>query len=196
MTMYVAWTQREEADQPASYAYLVRAGKGAPPRLVPELAPLVRAADPQLRLRTAIPYEALVDQSMSTEQVMAALGGLFGTLGLLIAAVGMFGVLAFQVARRTNDLGVRMVLGANRWSVMGLVLRDVVALLIPGIAIGAGLSLWVTGFARGLLFGLAPNDPTAFVMAASILTSVALIAGWLPARRASRVELTHALRHE
>jgi ABC-type antimicrobial peptide transport system permease subunit len=192
----VAWTQREEADQRASYAYLVRAGEGAAPRLVPELAPAVRAADPQLRLRTAIPYDALVDQSMSTEQVMAALGGLFGTLGLLIAAVGMFGVLAFQVARRTNELGVRMVLGATRWSVMGLVLRDVVAMLVPGIAIGAGLSLMVTGFTRSMLFGLTPADPASFVVAASVLTSAALIAGWLPARRASRVELTNALRHE
>ena len=154
--MYVAWTQREEADQPASYAYLVRAGENAPLRLVPELVPLVRAADPQLRVRTAIPYDTLIEQSMSNERVMATLGGLFGALGLLIAAVGMFGVLAFQVARRTNELGVRMVLGASRWSVMGLVLRDVVAMLIPGIAMGAGMSLMVTGLARGLLFGLAP----------------------------------------
>ena len=196
MTMYVAWTQREEADQPASYTYLVRAGDGAPLRLVPELAPLVRAADPRLRVSTATPYDALVDQSISNERVLATLGGLFGTLGLVIAAVGVFGVLAFQVARRTNELGVRMALGASRWSVMVLVLRDVVAMLVPGIAIGAGMSLMVTGVASGLLFGLAPNDPAAFVMAASMLSSAALIAGWLPARRASRVELTRALRHE
>ena len=195
-TMYVPWTQREEGDQPSSYAYLVRGGGGNPLRLVPELAPLVRAADPQLRVRTAILYEALIDRSISNERVMATLGGLFGTLGLLVAAVGMFGVLAFQVARRTNELGVRMVLGASRWSVMGLVLRDVAAMLVPGIAIGTGISLMVTGFARGMLFGLTPNDPAAFVVAALVLTGAALIAGWLPARRASRVELTDALRHE
>jgi ABC-type antimicrobial peptide transport system permease subunit len=79
---------------------------------------------------------------------------------------------------------------------MGLVLRDVVAMLVPGIAIGASLSLMVTGFARGMLFGLTPNDPAAFAVAVSVLTGAALIAGWLPARRASRVELTRALRHE
>ena len=194
--MYVAWTQREEANQPSSYAYLVRNSGGTPFGLVPELAPLVRAADSQLRVLTAIPYGTLIDRSISTERVMATLGGLFGTLGLLIAAIGMFGMLAFQVARRTNELGVRMVLGANRWSVMALVLRDVVAMLIPGIAMGAGMSLMVTGLARGLLFGLAPNDPASFVMAASVLTGAALLAGWLPACRASRVELTSALRHE
>jgi predicted permease len=196
MTMYVAWTQREEADQPSSYAYLVRAGDSDPLRLVPELASLVRAADPQLRVLTAVPYQALMDRSVSNERVMATLAGLFGGVGLLIAAVGVFGVLAFQVARRTNELGVRMVLGADRWSVMGLVLRDVVAMLVPGIAIGAGVSLMVTGLARGLLFGLAPNDPGVYAVAASVLTGAALMAGWLPARRASRVEVTNALRHE
>jgi predicted permease len=194
--MYVSWMQREEADQPASYAYLVRTGGVNPLRFVPALAPLVRAADPQLRVRTADLYETLIDRSISNERVLATLGGLFGTLGLIIAAVGVFGVLAFQVARRTNELGVRMVLGASRWSLMGLVLRDVAAMLVPGVAIGAAMSLMVTGFARGMLFGLTPTDPAAFAMAASALTGAALIAGWLPARRASRVDPMNALRHE
>jgi predicted permease len=194
--MYVSWTQREEADQPASYAYLVRSSGGDPLRLVPALAALVRAADPTLRVRTADPYETLIERSISNERVLATLGGLFGTLGLVIAAIGVFGVLAFQVARRTNELGVRMVLGASRWSVMRLVLREVAAMLALGIAIGAGVSLMVTGFARGLLFGLTPTDPAAFAMAASALTGAALIAGWLPARRASRVDPMNALRHE
>ena len=195
-TMYVSWTQREEADQPASYAYLVRSDGGNPLRFVPALDPLVRAADPRLRVRTAALYETLIDQTISNERVLATLGGLFGTLGLVIAAVGIFGVLAFQVARRTNELGVRMVLGASRWSVMGLVLRDVATMLVPGIAIGVGMSLMVTGFARGMLFGLTPTDPAVFALAASALTGAALIAGWLPARRASRVDPMNALRHE
>jgi predicted permease len=193
-TMYVSWTQREEADQPSSYAYLVRGGN--PVQLVPALEPLVRAADPQLRVRTVTLYETLIDQTIANERVLATLGGLFGALGLVIAAVGIFGVLAFQVARRTNELGVRMVLGASRWSVMGLVLRDVAVMLVPGIAIGAGLSLMVTGLARGMLFGVTPTDPAAFVTAAVALTGAALFAGWLPARRASRVDPMQALRHE
>ena len=86
-TMYVSWTQREEADQPASYAYLVRSDGGNPLRLVPALDPLVRAADPRLRVRTAALYETLIDQTISNERVLATLGGLFGTLGLVIAAV-------------------------------------------------------------------------------------------------------------
>jgi ABC-type antimicrobial peptide transport system permease subunit len=79
---------------------------------------------------------------------------------------------------------------------MGLVMRDVVTMLVPGIAIGAGLSLIVTGLTRGLLFGLTPNDPGVYAVAASVLTGAALIAAWLPARRASRVEVTNALRQE
>jgi predicted permease len=110
-TMYVSWTQREEADQPASYAYLVRTSGGDPLRLVPLLDPLARAADPQLRVGTAVRYETLIGRTISNERVLATLGGLFGTLAVVIAAVGMFGVLAFQVARRTHELGVRMALG-------------------------------------------------------------------------------------
>ena len=156
----------------------------------------MRAADPGLRLRSAITYDGLIDQSISIERIMAMLGALFGALALLIAGLGMFGALAFQVARRTNELGVRMVLGASRWSMMGLVLRDVVAMLVPGIAIGAGVSLMVTGLARGMLFGLTPSDPGAFAVAAAVLACAALIAGWLPARRASHVDPMIALRHE
>ena len=89
-----------------------------------------------------------------------------------------------------------MVLGASRWSVIVLVLRDVAAMLVPGIAIGVGMSLMVTGLARGMLFGLTPTDPAVFALAASALTGAALIAGWLPARRASRVDPMNALRHE
>jgi predicted permease len=194
-TMYIAWTQRE-GDQPSSYVYLVRGGAGNPLRFVPDLDALVRAADPGMRIRTAIPYATVIDRSIANERVLATLAGLFGTLGLLVAGVGMFGVLAFQVARRTNELGVRLVLGANRWSVMRLVLRDVVAMLVPGVAIGAGISLLLTGLARGILFGLTPTDPAAFVVAASVLAGAALVAGWLPARRASRIDPMHALRHE
>jgi putative ABC transport system permease protein len=194
-TMYIPWAQHE-GDQPSTYAYLVRGRRGRPAAPVPDLDRLVRAADAGLRVRTAMPYQTVIDRSISNERVMATLGGLFGSLGLLIAGIGMFGVLAFQVAQRTNELGVRMVLGAQRWSVMRLVLRDVVTMLVPGIAIGVVASLMLTGLARGLLFDLAPDDLGAFAVAASVLTCAALLAGWLPARRASHVDPMVALRHE
>jgi predicted permease len=193
-TMYIPWTQRE-SEQPTRYSYLVRVA-GNPLRLEPGLDRVVRAADPALRVRTARTYAAIIDQSIATERIMATLGGLFGVLALLVAALGMFGVLAFQVARRTNEFGVRMALGASRRTMMGLVLRDVFVMVAAGVSIGAGGARVMTGLARTILFGLTPTDPSVFVVAASVLAVAAVLAGWLPARRASRVDPLVALRHE
>ena len=198
-TMYIPWMQREDA-QPASYSYLVRVGTppagGDPMRFAPGLERLVRGADPALRVRTARTYAAIVDQSIATERIMATVGGFFGVLALVVAGLGMFGVLAFQVTRRTNELGVRMALGATRRAMMFLVLREVIAMVVAGVAIGAGGALVVAGLARTLLFGLTPTDPSVFGVAASVLAVAAVLAGWLPARRASRVDPVVALRHE
>ena len=195
-TMYIPWTQRTGDLQPSSFNYIIRAAAGDPRRLVPGLRQVVNGADPALRLRTARVYDEVIDESISTERIMATLGGMFGILALMVAALGMFGVLAFQVARRTNEIGVRMALGANRRAMMALVLRDVAVMVAIGVAIGAGGAMAATGVARNLLFGLSPTDPRAFAIAAAALASAALFAGWLPARRASRVDPLVALRHE
>jgi ABC-type antimicrobial peptide transport system permease subunit len=108
----------------------------------------------------------------------------------------MFGVLAFRVARRTNELGVRMALGASRLSVMTLVVRDSVRMLTPGIVIGAAIAFPLTGLTSRILFGVTPRDPRVFAVAALVLACAGLIAGWVPARRASRVNPIDALRHE
>src|SRR5438034_3489981 len=126
---------------------------------------------------TLFPYTTLfrsVDQSIATERIMATLGGLFGALALLVAALGMFGVLAFQVARRTNELGVRMALGASRLAMMRLVLREVVVMVVAGVSIGAGVALTLTGLAGKILFGLTATDPSVFVVAASVLAVAAV----------------------
>jgi predicted lysophospholipase L1 biosynthesis ABC-type transport system permease subunit len=193
-TIYISWMQRE-GDQPSSYRYLMRAG-GDSARLISGLDRLVREVDPGLRVRRVATWAAIVGRSIGTERIMATLGGLFGVLALLLAGLGMFGTLAFQVARRTNELGVRMALGASRWSVVRLVLRDVAVMIVPGVAIGAGLALMLTGLARGMLFGLAPREPGVFVIAATVLASAAVVAAWLPACRASGVDPVVALRHE
>jgi len=123
-------------------------------------------------------------------------GGLFGVLALVVAAIGLFGLQAFQVSRRTNEFGVRMALGGTRRAMIGLVLRDVAGLVAAGVLIGTGVALWLGGLARSMLFGLAPSDPTVVVTASLVLSLTALMAGWLPARRASRVDPLIALRHE
>src|SRR6185503_15955996 len=105
-TMYIPLTQRD-GNQPSNLAYLVRAA-GDPQRLIPGLDRVVRDADPALRLRRARPYTAVIRESIGVERTMATLGGAFGALAMLVAALGMFGLLAFQVARRTNEIGLRM----------------------------------------------------------------------------------------
>ena len=194
-TVYVPWTQRG-GDEPSEYAFLVRAATGDPLRFAPAVERLVRDVDPGLHVRAIYSYATLVDRSLVTERIMASLGGAFGLLALIVAGLGMFGVLAFQVARRTNELGVRMALGATPWALTRLVLRQLVWIVLPGIAIGTGGALLVTGLARNILFGLTPTEPRIYLIAALVLATAAALAGWLPARRAARVDPLIALRHE
>jgi predicted permease len=194
-TMYISWLQRN-GDQPTRYSYLARVDMDDPMRLTPSLERLVREVDPSLHVRTTLPYATLVDRSIVTERIMAILGGFFGVLALIVAAIGLFGLMAFQVSRRTNELGVRMALGATRRAMIGLVLRDVAGMVVAGVLIGTAAALTLSGLARSMLFGLTPTDPATFVVAASVLGLTTLLAGWLPARRASRVDPLIALRQE
>jgi predicted permease len=195
-TMYIPWTQRDGELQAAAYNYVLRAASGDPRSLVADVRRAVREADPALRLTTARPYSAYVDESIGTERIMATLGGAFGALAMLVAALGMFGLLAFQVARRTNEIGVRVALGAGRGSLIALVLRDVAIMVVCGDALGAAAAALTTGIARSLLFGLTPTQPAVFAIAAAALALTALLAGWLPARRAANIDPLIALRHE
>jgi ABC-type antimicrobial peptide transport system permease subunit len=194
--MYIPWTQREGDPQPARFNYIVRVASGDPRRLAAGLRQVVRDADPALRLSTARPYDEFIDESIGTERIMATLGGAFGMLALLVAALGLFGVLAFQVARRTNEIGVRMALGATRRAMIALVLRDVAVMVACGVALGSVGALMTTDLARALLFGLTPHEPLVFGVAAAALATTAIAAAWLPARRAANVDPLVALRHE
>jgi predicted permease len=194
-TMYIPWTQRQ-GDQPSSYNYMVRVAAGDPMRLAPGLDRLIREIDAALHVRTTAAYNTMIDRSISIERIMATLGGVFGLLALVVAGLGVFGVLAFQVARRTNELGVRIALGASRRAMTRLVLRDVARMLALGVALGSGGAFILAGVTRRMLFGLSPTDPAVFVVSASVLASATLVAAWLPARRAARIDPVVALRHE
>ena len=194
--MYVPAAQRTGEPQPTSLKYLVRAEGGDPARLGPAISRIVRDVDPALHVMNTVTYTTLIDRSIPAERILATLGSIFGMLALVIAGIGMFSLLAFQVARRTNELGVRMVLGATRGSMVRLVLKDVAWMLGPGIALGSAIAAMVTGVAQGILFGLTPTDPAVFTIAAFVLLLAAVAAAWLPARRASRVDPLVALRHE
>ena len=194
-TMYIPILQRE-GDPPMSSTYLVRVAGGDPMRLAPALDGLARESDAGLRFRAAQTYDELVDRSIAMERIMATLGGFFGVLALIVACLGIFGLMAFQVSRRMHEIGLRMALGASRGGIVAMVLREVVVLLAAGCAIGGAAALTMTGLTRKMLFGVTPADPGVFGMAAAVLGAVALVAGWLPVRRAAAVDPMAALRHE
>jgi len=194
-TIYVPWDQRD-AGQPNALTFLVRVGRGDPMQIAPMLPEVVREADPGLRIRLVERYSTWIGRTIVTERIMATLGGFFGVLALIVAGIGMFGVMAFQVSRRAGEIGVRIALGASRGAIVRLVLRDLLVIVGMGTAIGSVMALMVTGMTRKMLFGVTPRDPAVFVVAAMVLGIAALVAGWLPARRASRMDPLLALRRD
>jgi ABC-type antimicrobial peptide transport system permease subunit len=130
------------------------------------------------------------------ERVMAMLSGGFGILAGLLATLGLYGVIAYMVTRRRNEIGVRVALGADRAQVVRLVLREALLLLATGLAVGTALAVWAGRAAAALLFGLKPYDPVSLAAAVTLLTSIALLASYVPARRAARLEPMAALREE
>ena len=139
---------------------------------------------------------AQLQESLLRDRLMATLAGSFGFLAAMLATLGLYGVIAYMVARRRNEIGVRMALGANRGRVVRLVLREAALLVAAGLAVGTGLALWAAKAAGALLFGLKPRDPATFAGAIALLAAVALLASYGPARRAARLEPSQALREE
>jgi predicted permease len=137
-----------------------------------------------------------VDDSVSSRQLVALLSGFFGLLAVFLACIGIYGLTSFSVNRRTNEIGIRMALGASQTDVLSMVMSDVVTLVVIGLAIGVPVALATDRWIASLLFGLKPADPLTLAAAAAFLLGVAALAGFLPARRAMRVDPMVALRYE
>lgn len=137
-----------------------------------------------------------VNDSLVEERLLATLSTFFGGLALLLAMIGLYGALSYLVTQRQPEFGIRMALGAPRGSILRLVMRDVVIVLAGGLTAGACLALATVGLVRKMLFGLAPHDAFTFVAAIGVLSAVAIVAGYIPARRATRVDPMAALRYE
>jgi predicted permease len=137
-----------------------------------------------------------VDESLARERLLASLSGFFGALALALATIGLYGVMSYNIARRRNEIGIRMALGAEQARVLRMVLREVAMLIGLGLALGSIAALGATRFVESFLYGTRANDPWTLSLAAGFLALVAAIAGFLPARRASRLEPMNALREE
>src|SRR5262249_23244764 len=143
--------------------------------------------DPDLAL-TFRPLADQVGASVTQERVVAMLSGFFGGLALLLAGVGLYGVTAYAVNRRRKEIGIRIALGAAHPRERAMVLSRVATLVALGIAIGTAVSIWASRFVAALLYGVEPRDPATLGSAAVVLALVGVVAGWLPARRAARVD--------
>jgi len=149
-----------------------------------------------LMIRRVTTLSAQVDQALVSERLLTTLCTFFGVLALLLASVGMYGVLAYAVAQRTQEIGIRMALGATQRNVLWLVLRQSLTVVLGGLALGLSLALVGTRLIVSFLYGLSPIDPAAMALAVLLLLAVALLACYLPARRATKVDPLVALRHE
>jgi len=137
-----------------------------------------------------------VNDSLRQERLVATLSSLFSLLALGLASIGLYGIMSYAVARRTNEIGIRMALGAEQRDVLWLVVRETVGLVLIGLAIGLPTALVATRLISSRLFGLTPTDPLTITLAALLLIVVSAFAGYLPARTASRVDPMVALRYE
>ena len=161
-----------------------------------EIYSAVHALDPNLPVVEMRTQQQQIDSSLSTERLFVKLAGLFGALGLALACVGLYGIMAYNVTLRTGEIGIRMALGAKRADVVRLVVREGLVLTMIGVVIGFAGAFTLTRFLVGLLYGVRPTDTLTFVAVSLVLTCTSLLACYLPARRATKVDPMVALRYE
>jgi ABC-type antimicrobial peptide transport system permease subunit len=170
--------------------------EGDPLQTVSAVRQIVREADARVPITNIKTQATDIDQTINQEIVFARLCSMFAVLALVIACVGLYGTMAYSVARRTSEIGIRMALGAREGRVIWMVLREVCVLAALGLAISVPIALGTSRLIQSFLFDIEPHDPATLALAVTILLSAALLAGYGPARRASRIEPIIALRHE
>jgi ABC-type antimicrobial peptide transport system permease subunit len=156
----------------------------------------VRQVDTRLAIHELKTQAAHIDQAISREITLARLGSWLAGLALIIACVGLYGTVAFNVARRTNEIGIRMALGAPGARIVRMVMGEVLLLTLAGLIVGLGLSAIGSRYVRALLYGIEPYDPETLVLAVAMLLSCGLVAAFVPARRAARIDPIKAVRQE
>jgi ABC-type antimicrobial peptide transport system permease subunit len=156
----------------------------------------VQSVDRNLPLLDMRTQDEQIAASMQQERIFANLTAAFGALALVLACIGIYGIMAWMVSRRMQEIGIRIALGARSEQVQGMVLREAAWMTLLGVAAGVGGALALGRVVASLLYGLKPWDPATFVVSATVLVLVALAAAWIPARRAGGVDPIRALRHE
>jgi len=189
---FLPYVQRKEV---GGLTYAIRTPL-APAQMVPALRAVVQRADRDLPMVNIRTQREQIDANMRMERTFAALSAGFGVLALALACVGIYGIMAYTVANRRNEIGIRLALGAQPGQVRGMILRESTGLAGAGIVVGVVAALLLARMVKSMLYGIEPNDPLTMAAGVLILLAVALAASWIPARRAARVQPMEALRHE
>ena len=173
---------------------VVKSGMDDPTSLFPAIRKAVSEVDPEVPLAGLTDMQSVVGRATATISFVSLLLGIAAGVAMLLSAVGLYGVISYVVTRRTREIGMRMAIGAQPGMVQRMVVGSSLVLVIAGLALGVGLARLGAGLMRGMLVGVAPTDPATYVVAAGALVTVALVASWIPAWRASRVDPVEALR--
>ncbi|MGB6482599.1 MAG: ABC transporter permease [Candidatus Acidiferrales bacterium] len=192
--MYFPRTQLEPPFVYPGAAFLIRS-RGGMAGLLNSVKDTIAGVNPEIDIQFKV-LSTQIRESLVQDELMATLCGFFGGLAVLLAAIGLYGVISYTVAQRTNEIGIRMALGSQRSGVIRLILGEVAVLIAIGVVVGAGLTLAGSKAASSLLFGLKAHDPLTLALAAVILTAIGFAASFIPARRASRLDPMVALRYE
>lgn len=185
----------QPVDVPAGLTFAIRTS-GDPMAMTGAIRRAILAEDPQLPVNAAVTIETAMEERTAQDRLLARLAVAFGVVALLLAAIGLYGVLSYGVARRTSEIGIRKALGAGEGSVMAMILRESGGLVLGGLLLGVALALGSLRWIESRLYGLASTDAASLAGAIALLSLVALVAAWVPARRASRVDPLIAIRYE
>jgi ABC-type antimicrobial peptide transport system permease subunit len=183
-------------DGPNEWATFEIRTAGDPEQMIASVRKTILSVNEDLPVEGARPVVMSVDRTNAQPRMVARLCSIFGIIALLLAATGLYGVLSYGVARRTNEIGIRMALGAGKGRVIQMILRETGIMIVFGVVAGVIFTAIGVQLIKSTLFGLGVLDPLTVVSAVAILTAVALVAGYIPASRAARVNPTQALRHE
>lgn len=170
--------------------------RGDAAMLLPELRKTVASMYPNVPLEQPMSQQEQFDKSYAQQRMFAAMGGFFGVLAALLVATGLYGTHSFRVSRRRTEIGIRMALGASRGQVQVMVMRELLWVLVAGLAVGIPLTLLAARPLKSMLYQMSPFDPASFAMAIAAMILVSACAAWLPARRAASIEPMQALRSE
>ena len=190
-TMYVPYVQSPVG----AMAFIIRTAAD-PATMMGPVREAVRQVDDNVPLTDMSTQTDQIERRFAQERLFAKAYALFGGLALLVASIGLFGLMSYNVTRRTTEIGIRMALGAKRQNVLQMVMRESLILVAIGVTIGIAAALGSGRVVESLLFGLTPRDATTSGVAIAVMVGVSVLAGYLPARRASRLDPMAALRHD